>query len=422
MRHGFLTICALLGLARIVAAADAWPQFRGPGGQGHAAADRLPLTWSETSNITWKVALPGRGWSSPVVEGRQIWLTTALEGGTSLRAMCLDLSTGSVVHDVEVFRPDNPPAINDKNSYASPTPVLESGRLYAHFGTLGTACLDTRSGKVLWTNNELELDHKEGPGSSPVSWGKLLVIHCDGMDVQYVAALDKRSGRIAWKTNRSGKMSDNPDFRKAYSTPLVVSIDGKDQLVSPGAGRVFSYDPATGRELWSVDYPGFSNVPRPVYGGGLVFVCTGYMKPELWAIHPHGRGDVTSTHVAWRTSRQVPANSSPLWVAGRIYMTSDGGVASCLAAEDGRLLWQTRLGGNYTASPLHAAGRIYFFSEEGASTVLEPGTEPTELAKNRLDGRILASPAVAGNALLVRTEKHLYRIEEPPGGAASAGE
>ena len=187
-----------------------WPQFRGPDGQGHSSATGLPLQWSETTNIRWKVPIPGRGWSSPVLGGGQIWLTTALDDGHSLRALCLEQQTGKLIHNIEVFQIPKPPVINGKNSYASPTPVLEPGRLYVHFGTFGTACIDTSTGKILWTNQELRLDHKEGPGSSPAVCGDLLILNCDGIDVQYVAALDKHSGRVAWKTPRSGAPTHTP--------------------------------------------------------------------------------------------------------------------------------------------------------------------------------------------------------------------
>ena len=391
---------------------DEWPQFRGPDGQGHTAAVGLPLAWSETENVLWKTPIAGRGWSSPIVSGGDVWVTTGLDDERSLRAVSVDLETGKVTRDVEVLRCDSLPSINGKNSYASPTPIIEAGRLYAHFGTMGTACLDTASGRVLWSNRELTLDHKEGPGSSPVLCGDLLIVACDGIDVQYVAALDKHTGKVAWRRERPGPHNPIPDFRKAYCTPLLIEVAGRQELISPGANRVVAYDPETGSELWKVQYAGFSNVPRPVLAGDLLLVDTGYMKPQLWAIRPGGSGDVTGSNVAWRCARHAPANPSPVAVGNEAYMVSDAGIATCLNAATGKVIWQERLGGNYSASPLAGDGRIYFSSEEGVTTVIAASREFQRLASNPLSGRILASLAVAGRSLILRSDSHLYRIEQ----------
>ena len=395
--------------------AENWPEFRGPTGQGHADAANLPLRWSETENVTWKTPIPGQGWSSPVTLGDQIWMTTATNEGHSLRAVCVNRDSGRLVHDVEVFHLDDPPLINPKNSYASPTPAIEAGRLYVHFGTFGTACVSTESGDVMWTNRTLTLDHKEGPGSSLALVGERLIFNCDGMDVQYIVALDKRTGQIDWKTKRSGKMHENIDFRKAFCTPLVIDVDGRQRVISPGAHHVYAYDLETGEELWFVRYPGFSNVPRPLYGRGLLYICTGFTSPELWAIRPGGRGDVTATHVVWTTNRQVPSASSPILIDNHLYMVSDKGIATCLNAETGQVIWAERIRGNYSASPIDASGRIYFCSEEGRTYVLRPGESFELLATNELDGRLMASPAVVEEALYLRTDTHLYRIEQKDG-------
>jgi outer membrane protein assembly factor BamB len=401
-----------LVLAPAGASGEDWPQFRGPDGQGRAVRCDPPLHWGEGRNVAWKAPVPGRGWSSPVIGGGQVWVTTAVESGHSLRAVCLDLESGRLLHDVEVFHVAAPPAINEKNSYASPTPVLEGDRLYVHFGTLGTACLDARRGEVLWRNQQIQVDHKEGPGSSPIVYGELLIVPFDGMDVQLVAAFDKHSGCIAWRTPRSGAKNPNPDFRKAYSTPLVISHHGRDELLCVGADRASAYDPATGEELWYVSFEGFSNVPRPVWEGDRAYVCTGYMKPQLLAIDLGSRGDVTNSHVAWKYGRNVPANPSPLVLEGLLYFVSDVGVATCLEAATGTPVWTRRWDGNFSASPVAAAGRIYWFNEEGEARVIAAGRTYHELARNRLEGRMLASPAVVGRALVVRTDRHVYRLEE----------
>ncbi len=403
----------LLLFASSLVAGENWPEFRGPSQQGHSDSTGLPVKWSESENVRFKTAIQGEGWSSPVVWGEQVWMTTATENGRSLRAVCVDRDGGRMVHDVEIFRVEQPERKNPFNSYASPTPVLEKGRVYVSFGTNGNACLDAESGRVLWRNRDLRLDHKEGPGSSPILYGNFFILHCDGMDVQYVAALDKHTGRLAWKTPRSyhfGMLSE--DLRKAYSTPLIIRLNGKDQMISIGARRVSSYDPATGKEIWWCDIPGYSNAPRPVYAHGLVFVSTGFDSAQLWAIRPDGKGDVTKSHVAWKVTQGVPLKPSVLLVGEEIYMVSDNGIARCLDAKSGSLIWQGRIGTAYSASPSYADGLIYFCSEKGKTTVIKPGKELAIVAENSLDGRILASPAVAGKALFIRTDTHLYRIQK----------
>lgn len=387
-----------------------WPQFRGPDGQGHAGQCGLPLRWSETDNVRWKVPVPGRGWSSPVVLGDRIWITTATDSGRSLRAVSIDRQTGRLLYDVEVFASE-PLPVNPKNSHASPTPVVEPGRLYVHFGTLGTACLDADTGNALWADRSLTLEHKEGPGSSPVLYGNLLILTCDGMDKQYVAALDKSTGRLVWRADRTGVQSPNPDFRKAYATPLVVRVNGDDQLISPAADRVIAYDPSTGKEIWRSEYKGFSNVPRPVVGADTIFVCTGFVRGELVAIRAGGQGDVTRTHEAWRLGKSIPNIPSPLLVGQELYLVSDRGVATCVDSRSGRVHWTTRLDGDFSASPLFADGRVYFFSEANHTTVVAAGTKLRVLAVNELSGRLQATPAVAGPALFLRSDTHLYRLE-----------
>jgi len=379
-----------------------WPEFRGPTGQGISDERGLPLVWSETKNVRWKVAIPGRGWSSPAIQGDRIWLTTATDEGKSLRAISIDRNTGAILQHVEVFRLKSQGNLNSKNSQASPTPVLEGDRVYLHFGAYGTACI-TQSGEVVW-KTRLDYDNgQHGPGGSPVIYDNLLILSCDGQDVQYVVALDKLTGKVRWKKLREGF--------QAYTTPLVVRLPAGDQVISPGAYRAVSYEPRTGKELWQVRYgDGFSNVPRPVYGNGLVFICTGFQQPSLLAVRLDGRGDVTKSHIAWTLKRGVSLTPSPLLVGDELYMVSDNGVASCIDAKTGAPHWQVRLGGNHSASPIYADGRIYFLSEEGESVVIAPGKEFKALAKNQLDGPTLASMAVSNGSIFVRSQTHLYRL------------
>lgn len=379
-----------------------WPQFRGPTGQGISEERGLPLTWSETRNVRWKVAIPGRGWSSPVIQGDRVWLTTATEEGKSLRAIAIDRNTGAILHNIEVFNLKSAKLANSKNSFASPTPIIEGDRVYLHFGAFGTACI-TQSGEIVW-KTKLEYDNgQHGTGGSPVIYEDLLIVSCDGNDVQFVAALDKATGKVRWKKTREGY--------QAYTTPLVVSLPGGDQVISPGAFRAIAYEPRTGKEIWHVKYgEGFSNVPRPVYGHGLVFICTGFQQASLLAVQPDGRGDVTKSKVVWRLDRGVSLTPSPLLVGNELYLVTDNGIATCIDAKTGEELWRARLGGNHSASPIYADGKIYFLSEEGESVVIAPGRKLQHLATNQLDGPTLASMAVSGGSLFIRSQTHLYRI------------
>jgi outer membrane protein assembly factor BamB len=403
------TTCCFACLAN-----DDWPQFRGPTQQGHSDSTGLPVKWSENEGVAFKTPIPGEGWSSPVVLGDQVWMTTATDGGKSLRAVCVDRNTGKIVHNVEVFALAKLDPKNEFNSYASPTPVLEPGRVYVSFGNYGNACLDAKTGRPIWKSNELKLDHKEGPGSSPILYKNLFILHCDGTDVQYVAALDKETGKLAWKTDRRTDYGGKPgDLRKAYDVPLIITEAGQDKMISVSAYRVFCYDPNDGREIWSCTIPGFSVVPRPVYADGVVYVSTGYMQSELWAIRTAGSGDVTDTNVLWKSKQGIPFKPSILLVGNRIYMVSDNGIARRLDAKTGEQVWQKRLEGKYTASPVYAEGFVYFCSEQGLTTVMRAdagSTKPEVVAENELHGRFMASPAIAGNAMFLRTDKHLYRL------------
>jgi outer membrane protein assembly factor BamB len=326
----------------------------------------------------------------------------------SLRALCLDAASGKVLWDNEVFRQNGAtaPRKHAKNSHASPTPLIDGGRLYVHFGHQGTACLDL-AGKVLWRNNDYPYAPVHGNGGSPILAGEALVFHCDGGDRRFVVALERATGKLLWKADRPG----TPVKGFSFGTPLLIAVDGKQQIISPASDVVTALDPGTGNEIWRVRYKGYSVIPRPVYGHGLVFVCTGYETPGLLAIRPDGTGDVTATHVAWKTSRAVPHAPSPLLVGDELYLVSDNGTASCLDAKTGRVHWQERLNTTFSASPVFAAGRVYFQSEDGDGIVVKAGTRFELLARNKLGERTLASYAAADGALFLRTDKHLYRFE-----------
>lgn len=414
MNRTSLLLTVVLCLCRSLQAAD-WPQFRGPGGQGHSEATNLPLTWSETENVTWKVPIAGLGWSSPSIQGSQIWLTTAIEDGKSLHAIALDRETGKTLHDIVVFELEDPGKVHSKNSHASPTPLIEGDRVYVHFGSHGTACLTT-DGTIVWRTQELKHDHRHGPGGSPVIYEDLLILNCDGSDIQYVVALDKNTGKIRWKKKREhigeDRLTGKSNVPMAYTTPLLTEINGTIQLLSSGADSIVSYNPGTGDEYWWFRYDGYSNVPRPVVGKGLVFISSGYDRPEFFAVRVDGSGDVTESHLGWNMKKAAPLNPSPLLAGDELYLVSDNGIATCLDAVTGEQHWQERLGGNFSASPTLADGHIYLLDEQGKTTVLAPGREFKILATNQLDGRTLATPAMVDSTIFLRTDSHLYRIEK----------
>ena len=420
-------LAAILVAPRPLAAEENWPQFRGPDGQGHSAATGLPMHWSETENIVWKTPIHGSGWSSPVVWGDQIWLTTATEDGKELFAVCVDRQTGHVLHDLKVFEVAAPAATRVYNSYASPTPVIEAGRVYISFGSAGTACLDTADGHVIWQRRDLPCNHFRGAGSSPILFENLLFLHFDGFDYQYIVALNKQSGETVWKRDRDVDYgTGDGDMKKAFSTPLVIDVAGQLQLISPCSKATLAFDPHTGKDIWRVHYSSFSTAARPVYGGGLLFLNTGFGKADLLAVRPGGgasggdaksnevggSGDITATNVVWKQGKSIGSKPSALLVGDLLFVVHDSGVASCIEAKSGSVVWSKRLGGEYSASPIAAEGRVYFAGENGSTTVLRAGRDYEELAVNHLDDGFKSSPAVAGHSLILRTKTNLYRVEQ----------
>ena len=372
--YGLLVLLAVG--ASPLPAADNWPQFRGPDGDGHAQAATLATTWSESQHIAWKTPIHGRGWSSPVVWGDQIWLTTATEDGRRMYAVCVDRDSGKIVHDLHLFDVAQPDEIHVTNSYASPTPVIEAGRVYIHFGCYGTACVDTSTGQTLWQRRDLPCNHWRGPGSSPILFEDLLIVHFDGYDLQYVVALDKATGATRWKTNRDIDYgTDDGDLKKAFCTPTIISVQGQLQLISPAAKAAIAYDPRTGRELWRIRYANHSATARPLFGHGLVFLNSGFSKAELFAVRPDGQGDVTDTHIAWSTDRGIGSKPSHLLVDDLLYVVHDQGTASCLEALTGKLVWQKRLGGNFSASPLYARRQALLHERRRGHHGDPPGTD-----------------------------------------------
>ena len=413
LRRMFSKITPLfVGLAlstALTSDASDWPEFRGPTGQGHSTAISPPIEWSATSHVAWKTALDGEGWSSPALKAGQLYLTSAVlnAGKETLLALCLDAKSGRILWNVVVFTPDRSPGIHQKNGHASPTPIIEGDRLYVHFGHQGTACLDL-TGKILWRNTALPYTPVHGNGGSPIIVDDLLVFSGEGDKDPFVVALDKATGTIRWKTARV-----TPASKKfSFSTPLLITVAGQKQVISPGSGAVCAYDPKDGKELWRVRYgEGYSVIPRPVFGHGLIFIGTGYDRPSIYAIRVEGAaGDVTDTRVAWKLQKGAPNTPSLLLVGDELYAVSDAGIASCLDAKTGAVHWQERIGGDCSASPVFAGGRIYLQNETGTGVVLQPGRVFRKLAENPLNERTLASYAVDDGAFYIRGAQHLFKI------------
>jgi outer membrane protein assembly factor BamB len=410
-----------------------WPEFRGPTGDGMVrpgsgiTPEALPLSWSETNNIRWKTPIPHRGWSTPVVLGGQVWVTTATVEGNDAYTIAVDQETGEVLFHVKVFHTESPEPLGNgasMNCYATPSAVIEPGRVYVHYGSMGTACLDTQTGAILWERRDLPCRHYRGASSSPVLFENLLILTFDGADLQYLAALDKETGRTVWKSERSvewndedvpGQMARDGDLRKAHGTPLLVQAGGEPQLVSVGAKASYGYAPHDGEELWRVEYDDWSSAPRPLFANDIAYIVTGLNKREMWAVRTDGRGVVTDTHVVWKLRRSVGKYASPLLVDGLIYTAAAESFISCVDAATGEIVWTERVGGQYAASPVYADGRLYFFSQDGVTTVMRAGRTPTVLARNLLDSGFMASPAASGRAFYLRTKTHLYRVEAAEG-------
>lgn len=405
-------------------AEENWPQFRGPTLQGMSDAKDLPVEWGESKNVKWKTPVRGKAWSSPVIWGNQIWLTTATEDARDLSAICIDKESGKVVHDLKLFHVEAPQYIHPFNSPSSPTPAIEEGRVYVTWGSPGTACLDTKTGKILWTRTDFVCNHWRGAGSSPIIYKDLLILPFDGADYQYVVAMNKKTGETVWKTERSvdfkdldasGKPKMDGDLRKAFSTPRVVEFEkGKPVLISLGSKALYGYEPDTGKELWRIEHhEAHSGSSTPVVGHGMIYLTWGFDRgASLWAVKPGGSGVLGEDHVVWRQRRNPSNKPSVLLADDLLYMIADNGTLSCLDAKTGEDVWRERIPGNYSASPLFANGKVYFFSEDGKTTVIEHGRAFKKLAENDLGDGFMASPAVSGNALYLRSRSHLYRVEK----------
>ena len=404
-----------------ISAQENWTHLRGSNLDGCSQSEHPPVSWNDSTHIQWKTEIRGLGWSSPVVFGDQVWVSSATPDGKEMFAECVDFNSGKLVREVMLFKPDSIQHIHPTNSYATPTPCVEDGFVYVHFGTYGTACIDTRSFNIVWTRTDLNCEHMQGAASSPIIYKSLLILHIEGTDVQYLIALDKRTGKTVWKTDRPREYYDKiePVSRKAYCTPIVVTVNGKDQLISNGSQLAIAYNPNTGEEIWQVFYGDDSTVSMPLFYDGVVYVNSGWMLPangnfyaRLLAVDPTGTGDVTKTKVPWEVDEDVPQISTPVIVDSLMYMVHERGTVTCLNAKTGTVVWKEKLKDQFNASALYAGGKIYLFSLKGKTYILQPGLSYKLIAENQVKGQLKATPAIVRNSVILRTDKFLYRILE----------
>ena len=422
-KHHFTIIMAFIlisGFYLAFISPDAnWTHFRGSNLDGIASVNSSPVKWTPDSNFVWRTSIHGTGWSSPVVYEDQVWMTTATEDGKEMFAVCVDFNTGRIIFDIRVFTPDTIYQKHNINSYATPTPCIEKNYVYVHFGSYGTACLDTRDGTRLWERTDLSCVHVQGPGSSPILYKDLLILHLEGTDRQIITALKKSNGETVWETERPAEIYNSlePIGRKAYITPIVIHVNGRDMMISNGSAACMAYDPVTGKEIWRIVRGEDSTISMPFYEDGLVYFHTGFITSaendrfaELMAVNPDGTGDIAGTNIIWRIQTPILQLSTPVIRNGYIYTVDTKSILMCLNSKTGEAIWSKRVLGKYNSSPVYAAGKIYFSSTRGETIVIKEGPQLDILAENKLDGEIWTTPAIINNNLLMRTSKYLYRI------------
>lgn len=403
-----------------ISQAQNWTHFRGTNMDGRAQVETAPLHWNDSLNVVWKIPVKGLGYSSPVVYGNQIWLTSAAKDGKEFYVFCLDLETGKLLNEQTIFTAEEPQRIHSTNSYATPTPCIEEGRVYVHFGTFGTACIDTENFQVLWKRTDMPCDHMQGPASSLILHGDKLIVHLEGTKDPYIAALNKNTGETIWKSVRPAEIYDplEPVYRKSYQTPIVIDVDGRELLISNAAYLCFAHDVNTGEVVWTIEYGYDSTVSQPLYDNGLVYVNSGWILEDnvpfftrQFAIDPSGTGDVTNSHVKWMFEEEVPQIPSPVIVDGRMYMVHDRGMLTCIDAKTAAVLWKHELKGNFNSSPIYAGGNIYFINVKGECSIIKPGNSFQLVAVNEISGTVKAVPVFVDGKIILRTDKNLLLIK-----------
>jgi outer membrane protein assembly factor BamB len=420
MRRVPAVLCclALFAPTGSTARAEDWPRFRGPTGQGISGEKDVPLEWDEGTNVAWRTPIPGEGWSSPVVWGDRVFVTSASDGGATCHVICVDAKTGKIVWDTPVMKQETKRK-EGMNSYATPTPATDGKRVYAVFGGGGFAAVNVADGRVAWTNTDYPFYSQHGLGASPIVHGGLVIMPFDGSsegenkqvgwkipwEAARVVALDAETGKERWAAKRGLS-------RISHMTPIVLDVGGSPQLVSPAGDVVQGFDLKTGERIWSVYSQGEGVTPSPVAGDGLLFTSSGFEAETIRAVKldPGAKGDLTKTHIAWEQKRAVPTRPSFVYHGGLLFSLKENGIALCLDGKTGEVVWQERLDANFSASPVYAAGRIYFLAENGETTVIEAGRSFKELAVNPLPGHFQASPAISNGRIFVRSDKELFCV------------
>jgi outer membrane protein assembly factor BamB len=397
-----------------------WTHFRGSNLNGIAENENIPLKWDD-SVIKWKTEIHDNGYSSPVVYNNQIWVTTAKSDGKELFAVCIDFKTGKIVYDIKVFTPDEIPGKHSINTYASPTACIEKGFVYVHYGSMGTACINTGNGSIVWKRIDFKCKHVQGPASSPVIYKNLLILHFEGTDVRYLVALDKTNGKQVWRSDRPAEMYEQiaEIGRKAYITPILMNVKGRDMLISNGSTVCIAYDPNTGKEIWRVAGGAESTISMPFTEKGIVYWYTGFVVDsdgtnftEMYAVNPDGSGDITGTNILWKKKDGLSRNQSltPVIKDGLIYTVNTRNMMMCLDAETGAEIWSAHVTSNFDSSPLFVNGNVWFFSVKGDAIAIKAGRKYYVVADNQMDSGIWATPAVLRNSVILRTQKYLYKI------------
>jgi outer membrane protein assembly factor BamB len=416
----FFIIAFLVGTEHASSQDINWTQFRGSNLDGIAASENVPLKWNE-SNIKWKTQIHDNGYSSPVIYDNQIWVTTAKADGKELYAVCINFQTGEIIYDIKVFTPGEVEGKHSLNTYASPTPCIEKGFVYVHYGSMGTACINTSNGSIVWKRDDFKCKHVQGPASSPVIYKNLLILHFEGVDVRYIVALDKSNGKLIWRSDRPAEpyKSLTEIGRKAYITPIIINVKGRDMLISNGSAVCIAYNPGSGKEIWRVVNGAESTIAMPFTEKGIVYWYTGYMVAddgtnftELLAVNPDGKGDITGTNLLWKKRDELSRNQclTPVVKDGLIYSVNTRNILMCIDAETGKEVWSAHVTSNYDASPIYADGNIWFFSVKGEAMAVKAGPKFEIVARNQMDSGIWATPAFLRNSIILRTQKYLYRI------------
>ena len=378
---------------------------------------KIATTWNESKNVKWRTEIHGKGWSTPVIMGDQIWITTATEDGRKMYAVCVSKESGKILHDILVLENEKVKWKNEMNTYATPSPVSADGYVYTEFGVYGTVCIEAKSGRIIWKRTDVSPENiPHGPASSPIIFKNIIILQHDATNTHRITALNSKTGATVWQVNRPSEFYEGlrEDWHKSHSTPIIISVYGKDQLISEGSQLCQVFDPETGKEIWRVTYGGGDGtVSNPLFWNGIVFINTGNSKKELWAVKPDGKGDVTDTHVIWKCKENVPGISTPVISNGLIFMVNSKGILSCLDAKTGQLIWKEKLQGNYNfnSAPVSIEDRIYFTDMDGVTTVIKADKKFQVVAENKLEGKFIARPVVSGNSLIMRSDTHIYRIE-----------